>query len=316
MGTSLTEEQAKLLRRYADKVIICMDSDEAGRRAAERAAGILLETGFAVNIAPLPPGEDPDSFIQKEGGGAFGDLLKASEPAYGYVLGSVAANHDLSRPTGKRSALKELLPMLNRIADPIERSHAITETSRTLGIEEQVVAAEAGRARENAPASPAEQKSIKIDWLPVAERQLLIAATRDPHIALQAVEEMEISSALTDFSRRILEALTGQDAEGKISYIASLSDMAQNEEEKQALAALAIEAGREEPASALECASAIAISALNRQIAELSDRITKLEAGEHETFDSLHAEKILLKRKVISLERRGRIALQHPGDGN
>ena len=75
-GTAFTAEQARLLRRFVERVILCFDSDTAGKNAAERSLPALLASGFEVRLATLPPGEDPDSLIRKQGVDAFHTILR------------------------------------------------------------------------------------------------------------------------------------------------------------------------------------------------------------------------------------------------
>lgn len=75
-GTAFTAEQARLLRRFVERVILCFDSDTAGKNAAERSLPALLASGFEVRLATLPPGEDPDSLIRKQGVEAFQTILR------------------------------------------------------------------------------------------------------------------------------------------------------------------------------------------------------------------------------------------------
>jgi DNA primase len=75
-GTAFTAEQARLLRRFVERVILCFDSDTAGKNAAERSLPALLASGFEVRLATLPPGEDPDSLIRKQGVEAFHAILR------------------------------------------------------------------------------------------------------------------------------------------------------------------------------------------------------------------------------------------------
>src|SRR4029450_6580418 len=75
-GTALTSAQAQLLRRFTSKVILSFDPDAAGQGAAARSCELLVAEGFDVNVAVLPAGQDPDSFVQKRGRDAYNALLK------------------------------------------------------------------------------------------------------------------------------------------------------------------------------------------------------------------------------------------------
>ena len=90
-GTALTSQQAQMLRRFAAKAVLCYDADRAGQTAAERSSELLVSEGFDVNVVQLPGGEDPDTFIQKQGRDAFVGQLKKSRPYLEYLLDRAAA---------------------------------------------------------------------------------------------------------------------------------------------------------------------------------------------------------------------------------
>src|SRR5204862_1041146 len=79
-GTALTAAQAQLLRRFTSKVILSFDPDAAGQGAAARSCDLLVQEGFEVNVAILPAGQDPDSFVQKHGREEYMTLLKTPRP--------------------------------------------------------------------------------------------------------------------------------------------------------------------------------------------------------------------------------------------
>jgi DNA primase len=94
-GTALTPQQAQLLRRFTSKVVISFDPDAAGQGAAVRSCELLVSEGFDVNVALLPAGADPDTFVQREGREAYQDRLRASVPYLQFLLDRAATVHDL-----------------------------------------------------------------------------------------------------------------------------------------------------------------------------------------------------------------------------
>ena len=78
-GTAFTENQARILKRFADEVVLCFDSDAAGAKAAERSLDALLENDFIVRVVELPPGEDPDSLVRRDGKEQFENALQTRE---------------------------------------------------------------------------------------------------------------------------------------------------------------------------------------------------------------------------------------------
>lgn len=123
MGTSLTSGQASLLRRYASRVAIAYDGDDAGRSAALRAAPILLAAGLSVQICDVGDGEDPDTYIRKAGNDAFIEKVGAAPNVFDFAL-ERAGNVDAMTGEQRRDVVDSLMPMLQAIADPILRVDA------------------------------------------------------------------------------------------------------------------------------------------------------------------------------------------------
>ena len=125
-GTALTTQQAQMLRRFASKAVLCYDADRAGQTAAERSSELLVSEGFDVNVVQLPGGEDPDTFIQKQGRDAFVAQLKKSRPYLEFLLDRAAAEHDLRRDDSRREFLSKMLGVAARIPDPAARDSSPT----------------------------------------------------------------------------------------------------------------------------------------------------------------------------------------------
>ena len=119
-GTALTENQAKLLKRYTKDVILCYDSDAAGRKAALRGIEILKKEGLKVRVLHVPDGKDPDEFIKKNGKEEFLELAGNALPYADYKLDSLRQNFDLSTDDGKVDYLKAAKTVIAGL-DPIER---------------------------------------------------------------------------------------------------------------------------------------------------------------------------------------------------
>ncbi len=124
LGTALTEEQARIMRRYAEEVIICYDSDEAGRRATQRAIPILKNAGLDVRVITVPGGKDPDEFFRsdpKDGPARFKRLIQQSGNDTEYRLNGVREKYDLSTEDGRKRYLQEAVAkVLAPIRDSVE----------------------------------------------------------------------------------------------------------------------------------------------------------------------------------------------------
>src|SRR5277367_6405352 len=143
-GTSLAEQQIKLLARFTKRVIVNYDPDTAGQAATERSLTSLLEHDFEVRVLALPPiGEkkaDPDLFIREKGAKAYIQALKESQPYVDYLIAR-ARQMDLSTGEGKLRALNFLMPYLQRIPNGLLRSEWATRISQQLRIDEPVLRA-------------------------------------------------------------------------------------------------------------------------------------------------------------------------------
>ncbi|MBN2357466.1 DNA primase [candidate division KSB1 bacterium] len=138
-GTSMTDEHARLLRRYTSNAIILYDSDSAGAAASLRGADILLTNGFDVRICLLPPGQDPDSFIRKNGLAAVQKSLAAAELLLDYRIRTLEEKGLLRTPSQKAESTRDLLASVAKIADPIQKAYVVRDLSDKLKMEEAVL---------------------------------------------------------------------------------------------------------------------------------------------------------------------------------
>src|SRR5438046_8614404 len=95
-GTAFTENQARILKRFADEVVLCFDSDAAGAKAAERSLDALLENDFIIRVVELPPGEDPDSLVRRAGKEQFEKRVTNARDFFDYWIGRAVSNVDLN----------------------------------------------------------------------------------------------------------------------------------------------------------------------------------------------------------------------------
>jgi DNA primase len=191
-GTALTSAQATLLRRFATRVILSFDPDEAGRGAAGRSSELLVASGFQVNVALLPAGSDPDTFIRTEGPAAYAAKLRASQPYLQYLLDRAAARHDLSRDTGRREFLTEMLGVAARIPDAAARDQFADRLAHKAQILEEVVRSEIRKAAAARRTTVDDAAIGPVGTLKPAERGLAWALTRDVPAVLEALESLEV----------------------------------------------------------------------------------------------------------------------------
>ena len=147
LGTSLTPEQARLLSRYTNQVIIAYDNDGAGIKAAQRAIGILEKLDLKVKVLRMSGAKDPDEFIKLKGADAFRNLLESSENQIDYRLRTVTDKYDLSVDEQKVEFLKEASDLVARLPGSVERQVYAMRVASMSGVSADVVAKEVERRR-------------------------------------------------------------------------------------------------------------------------------------------------------------------------
>ncbi|MFQ5906273.1 MAG: DNA primase, partial [bacterium] len=139
LGTALTEDQAKLLSRYAETVVILFDADTAGNEAAVRSLDTLLEYGLDVSVVSLPAGYDPDSFAREKGGEAAKALIDSASNFLDFKLLHLKKKYDISKVNTKALAIREIASSISRIRDPLKRQLWTRELSQKFSIPEGVL---------------------------------------------------------------------------------------------------------------------------------------------------------------------------------
>jgi DNA primase len=138
LGTALTVNQTKLLKRYADKIIIAYDADLAGQSATLRGLEILRNEGFDIGVLTVPKGKDPDEFIRTNGKEAFEKLIDNALPLVDYRIKKAREGIDFNKPEMLASFAKEAAIIINEL-NPLEKDVYIKKISEDTGIKEQAI---------------------------------------------------------------------------------------------------------------------------------------------------------------------------------
>ncbi len=139
LGTALTPAQVNLLGRFTRQAVLIFDADEGGQKATERSLDLFLQEKMAVKIAPLPSGDDPDSFIRKEKRAGFEKRLEEALPLMEFLRQRAFRRHATGTIEGKVRAARELIPYLQRLADPLERNLYIERIAHGLELKESQI---------------------------------------------------------------------------------------------------------------------------------------------------------------------------------
>ncbi|MBP1654373.1 MAG: primase [Bacteroidetes bacterium] len=138
-GTALTPDQVRLIGRYTRSVTIVYDADSAGSKAAMRGVDIVLEGGLDVNVVELPGGEDPDSYVRKEGGPAFEEMLQRSTSFLEFKAALFEREGLFRTPEGKTRAVRSIVETVARIGDELKRAFFIKRLAERFGLYESLL---------------------------------------------------------------------------------------------------------------------------------------------------------------------------------
>lgn len=170
-GTALGEDHFDLLRRFADRVVLAFDADEAGAGAALRGGGLSTPTdvGIDLRVARMPAGRDPADLLADGEADLLRKAIDESEPFLAFQVDRVLADHDLSEVEGRTRALRAVAPLVARLDDAVARREYAREVSRRTGIEPDLVSREVEGGRRggtmSAPTGPAPTRATGRDRL-------------------------------------------------------------------------------------------------------------------------------------------------------
>ena len=190
-GTALTPQQGQLLRRFTSKIVLSYDPDAAGQGAAARSSQLLVTEGFQVNVALLPPGDDPDGFVRKHGGAAYLERLKVSRPYLDYLIDLTAEGYDFGSDDSRREFLGRMLTIAAQIPDAATRDQFADRLAHKARITEDVVRAEIRKAAVERRTELTDRELPNFGRVKQAEKGLIWSLVHEPAEAGQALAELE-----------------------------------------------------------------------------------------------------------------------------
>lgn len=134
MGTSLTKNQARMLKRYTDTVLISYDGDSAGQNANLRGLDILKREGLKVKVVPLPEGLDPDDLIREQGAEGYSSCLEKAMPLIDFRILCVRRKYDMQKTEERREFVKEALPIVKEAESETEKEELLKRISKISGV--------------------------------------------------------------------------------------------------------------------------------------------------------------------------------------
>lgn len=162
LGTAFTQEQAQLISRYTEEVVICFDSDDAGRIATKKAVELLSKTGISIKIMKLPMGKDPDEFLKKNSPEAFGKLLDSAVTDIEFKLLDAANSVDPNSDEGKIKYLKNAAEILSKTSDPIEVEYYITKLSSEYQMSKAAITSKIAQLKQDEKKKERKKEILKV----------------------------------------------------------------------------------------------------------------------------------------------------------
>lgn len=161
-GTSLTDDQVRLLSRYTTDIVVIFDADDAGTKAAMRSIEILLKQNFDVKVLGLPKGEDPDSYVNQFGKESFEELVSGSKNFLEFQTSQFEAEGMFENPTTEAEAIRELVKTAAFVNDELKRGLLIRSISRKFNLREKLLETELNKYLEQNKRSVSNIPNIRI----------------------------------------------------------------------------------------------------------------------------------------------------------
>ena len=166
-GTAFTADQARVLKRYVDEVVLCFDGDKAGRNAVIRALDPLLAAGLAIRVASIPPPDDPDSWIRAHGAESFRTLLDRAQGVFDFHLQGLCSENDTASDRGRLVVLRSIAEAVHKTGNAVLIDTYAQRTAQRLGVDVQAVRAEF--RKQAVAAKPRYERPEEIEEMPPSE---------------------------------------------------------------------------------------------------------------------------------------------------
>jgi DNA primase len=298
-GTALTVQQAQLLRRFTSKVVLSFDPDAAGQGAAARSCEMLVAEGFDVNVVVLDKGEDPDTFIRRNGPERYRERLRTSQPYLEYLLDQNAAGLDFGHDETRRKFFGAMLAVAARIPDAAARDQFGDRIAHKARIAEDVVRSEIRKAAVGRKTTVGSAELPTLGNVKDAEKALIWWLVNRPEEALAVLDDIDdadLENLVTREVFQVARSLQNQ-APGLLP-----ATMIQRLSTSNAQLVTRIATGKAPPAKVvMNCVIAFKRLRFDRERAALQreiDRLQELGATQHghEIDDLWQRKKSLLHR--------------------
>ena len=211
LGTSLTQEQIRFLRRYTKNAVVIFDPDKAGELATLRSLDLLLEEGLSVGVVRLPQGFDPDSFVKKHGPEEFKKRISDAKNLFDYKMSVLLSKYDKTVLEDKAKIVEEMLPIISKVPNAVLKAGYIKNLSDALLIEEDAIWQELKKIRPDYPTTRTKENKgqIKVETRSKKFRQsekILAGILMDDNKCIKLVRE---KLCLEEFQDPLIRKIMG-----------------------------------------------------------------------------------------------------------
>jgi DNA primase len=307
MGTALSSGQAERLRRFASRIVICYDADEAGRKATRRAMPILLAAGLEVSVAELARGLDPFDVYRESGPSALSAAVDRAAGFLDWLLReTLAASEELSAEE-KGARVQAILEILASVPDRVRRYEYVRRLAEASRIPVEVLwgPTSPGRPGGPRPGTKSPEKAMTQLKVPAAERRLLQHLLGGEEAGPGILERIDPDLWSDPRSRAIFLALRSAEKSGAPLDFSVLASQLKDDGERAFLSEVVLE---EAPTAAEENILSVLRSLekrrLDREAEAIQRAIAAAEiAGDREEIDRLYRSKLVLARRIHELDR-------------
>ena len=310
-GTAFTESHARIIKRYAEEVVLCFDSDNAGQNAAVRSLDNLLASGLAVRVAVVPAPHDPDSFIKEHGGIAFKNLIHGAEGFFDYYLGRLCATNEVTTDKGRIAVLQAMAEAVHKTGNGVLVDTYAQKTALRLGVSPDSVRTEfrkLSRVKTFPPTEaedfPAEEHAVELPPPSMQEHWLLKLLLLNDDAAGWIAVHLDLNWVQHPLVREIVTSRLTAQAEENWHGIAALLGDCENPAARS-LITEALADGREIPNATQQLADIVLRlrnQFIERELAALTQRAAQPALTDLERLELLHQQQTLreLKRQPLA----------------
>ncbi|HEU4767438.1 MAG TPA: DNA primase [Pyrinomonadaceae bacterium] len=306
LGTALTQDQVKLLGRFARKVVVNYDGDRAGVQAAKKAIEVLLAEDIEVKVLVLPDNADPDEFIRKFGATEYQRRRAQAQPHIQFVIENALRDRSLHRPAEKAEAVEEVLPYIRAVNSRIQKREYFDMAMDALGIDRENVNTSTWRrelwqmVRDNRNRTPQSVQPVnRRSEATAAEQRLLSLLFADEGLRRQVLPMLRKEDYEDLATAPLFQALFDLEREGATIDFENVSSKTDGEEfSKKIIPMLLMNSslhGSNQHYIPEECVSTFRLMRIDQQIEELRRELALAErAQDDEKVSKLAAEQIEL----------------------